>query len=232
MPGIVITGAGFDGIGMAIALTKAGFHDFVVLEKSDDLGGTWHHNQYPGCACDVPSPLYSYSFELNPSWSRLFAPQQEMWDKSADLAGKRVAVIGTGASAIQFIPEIGRQAGHLEVFQRTPPWVHPRPDVPIPDRVRERFAASPTAARVACRHDRGARARAAALQPRTAAAAAARGVERGRMPQLVPGRRRRQPGPVAGVHLRVLGPHPAGSPIRLHRHARRPGRGHGRRGWP
>jgi cation diffusion facilitator CzcD-associated flavoprotein CzcO len=234
MPGIVIIGAGFGGIGMAIALKRAGFHDFVVLEKSEDLGGTWHHNQYPGCACDVPSPLYSYSFELNPSWSRLFAPQQEIWDylrmcarkygveehirygctvehldwddgarrwnvatsrgagdgrteelraravvagagalhiparpdiagaegfggvafhssqwdPSLDLEGKRVAVIGTGASAIQFIPEIAERAGHLDVFQRTPPWIQPRPDVPVPARVREVFAASPLAARV------------------------------------------------------------------------------------
>jgi cation diffusion facilitator CzcD-associated flavoprotein CzcO len=243
MPGIVIIGAGFGGIGMAIALKRAGFHDFVVLEKSEDLGGTWHHNQYPGCACDVPSPLYSYSFELNPSWTRLFAPQQEIWDylrmcarkygvqehirygctvehldwddgarrwniaisrstggdgndgdagdgrteemraravvagagalhlpavpdipgaerfagpafhsaqwdRSLDLGGKRVAVIGTGASAIQFIPEIAERTGHLDVFQRTPPWIHPRPDVPVPARVREVFAASPLAARV------------------------------------------------------------------------------------
>ncbi len=258
MPGIVIIGAGFGGIGMAIALKKAGFDDFVVLEKSDDLGGTWHHNQYPGCACDVPSPLYSYSFELNPSWSRVFAPQQEIWDYlrmcarkygveehirygctvehmdwddgarrwniatsqisgggrdsrggrdsgsgwdsgdgrdfgageaggyqaravvsaagalhvpsfpgipgaarfggpsfhsaqwdgSVDLEGKRVAVIGTGASAVQFIPEIAGQAGHLDVFQRTPPWVHPRPDIPIPPRVRERFQAAPVTARI------------------------------------------------------------------------------------
>src|SRR5271156_1319429 len=80
MPGIVIVGAGFGGIGMGIALKRAGFHDFVILEKSDDLGGTWYDNQYPGCACDVPSPLYSYSFELNPSWSRLFAPRQEIWE--------------------------------------------------------------------------------------------------------------------------------------------------------
>jgi cation diffusion facilitator CzcD-associated flavoprotein CzcO len=238
MPAIVIIGAGFGGIGMAIALKQAGFHDFVVLEKSEDLGGTWHHNQYPGCACDVPSPLYSYSFELNPSWSRLFAPQQEIWDylrmcarkygveehirygctvehldwddgarrwnvatrggagdggagrteeyraravvagagalhlpalpdipgaerfggpafhsaqwdRSLDLDGKRVAVIGTGASAIQFIPEIAERAGHLDVFQRTPPWIHPRPDAPLPTRVRDTFAASPLAARVA-----------------------------------------------------------------------------------
>jgi cation diffusion facilitator CzcD-associated flavoprotein CzcO len=232
MPAIVIIGAGFGGIGMAIALKKAGFHDFVVLEKSEDLGGTWHHNQYPGCACDVPSPLYSYSFELNPSWSRLFAPQQEIWDylrmcarkygveehirygcavehldwddgarrwniaasqagaeraedcravvagagalhlpswpdiagagrfggpafhssqwdRSLDLDGKRVAVIGTGASAIQFIPEIAERAGHLDVFQRTAPWIQPRPDIPVPARVRDTFAASPLAARVA-----------------------------------------------------------------------------------
>ena len=80
MPGIVIIGAGFGGIGMGIALKKAGFDDFLILDKGDDLGGTWRDNQYPGCACDVPSPLYSYSFELNPSWSRLFAPQQEIWD--------------------------------------------------------------------------------------------------------------------------------------------------------
>jgi cation diffusion facilitator CzcD-associated flavoprotein CzcO len=71
MPGIVIVGAGFGGIGMGIALKKAGYRDFVILDKARDLGGTWRDNQYPGCACDVPSPLYSYSFELNPDWSRL-----------------------------------------------------------------------------------------------------------------------------------------------------------------
>ena len=78
--GIVIVGAGFGGIGMGIALKKAGYHDFVILEKDDDLGGTWRDNSYPGCACDVPSPLYSYSYELNPAWTRLFAPQREIWD--------------------------------------------------------------------------------------------------------------------------------------------------------
>jgi cation diffusion facilitator CzcD-associated flavoprotein CzcO len=230
MTGIVIVGAGFGGIGMAIALKKAGYHDFVILEKNDALGGTWHDNQYPGCACDVPSPLYSYSFELNPSWSRMFAPQQEIWeylrmcartygveehirygvtvehmdwddearrwdiatgqgagenyraravvsaggalhlpaypeipgagrfggpafhsarwDRCLDLAGQRVAVIGTGASAIQFIPEIAERVGHLDVFQRTPPWVHPRPDAPVPARLRETFEAHPVTARV------------------------------------------------------------------------------------
>src|SRR6266568_1568887 len=230
MPGIVIVGAGFGGIGMGIALKKAGYHDFVILDKGDDLGGTWRDNQYPGCACDVPSPLYSYSFELNPDWSHLFAPQREIWDylracarkhgldehirygcaverldwddaarrwnvetvqngelisyrpravvsaagalhlpsypdipgagrfggtsfhsarwdHSCDLAGKRVAVIGTGASAIQFVPEIAEQAEHLTVFQRTPPWIHPRPDVEIPGRLRAAFRKAPLTAR-------------------------------------------------------------------------------------
>src|SRR5215470_8847781 len=230
MPGIVIVGAGFGGIGMGIALKKAGYHDFVILDKDDDLGGTWRDNQYPGCACDVPSPLYSYSFEPNPDWSRLFAPQQEIWDylracvrkygldehirygcavermdwddrarrwnvetvrddelggyrpravvsaagalhlpsypdipgaggfggtsfhsarwdRSCDLAGQRVAVIGTGASAIQFVPEIAESAARLSVFQRTPPWIHPRPDVAIPARMRAAFRTVPPTAR-------------------------------------------------------------------------------------
>ncbi len=242
MPGIVIVGAGFGGIGMAIALKRAGFDDFVILEKSEDLGGTWYDNQYPGCACDVPSPLYSYSFELNPSWSRLFAPREEIWaylracarkygvdehirygcaveqlnwddgarrwniatsrdsgdgrhsggyrdsggyraravvaaagfahrpsypdipgtsrfggasfhsarwDHSCDLAGQRVAVIGTGASAIQIIPEAARRARQLQVFQRTPPWVLPRPDSAIPAPLQQTFEALPLTARAA-----------------------------------------------------------------------------------
>ena len=226
MSAIVIVGAGFGGIGMGIALKRAGFDDFVILEKSEDLGGTWHDNQYPGCACDVPSLLYSYSFELNPSWSRVFAPQPEIWDylracarkygvdehvrygvrvermdwddatrrwdvetirdgqqesyraravvsaagalhipsepdipgadrftgntfhsarwdHSCDLTGKRVAVIGTGASAIQFVPEIAQRAGHVSVFQRTPPWLTARPNLPIPDRVQDVFRRVP-----------------------------------------------------------------------------------------
>ena len=88
MPGIVIVGAGFGGIGMGIALKKAGYNDFVILDKARDLGVTWRDNQYPGCACDVPSPLYSYSFELNPDWSHLFAPQQEIWDYLRNCARK------------------------------------------------------------------------------------------------------------------------------------------------
>jgi cation diffusion facilitator CzcD-associated flavoprotein CzcO len=224
---IVIVGAGFGGIGMAIGLLKAGVSDFVVLEEASDLGGTWRDNRYPGCACDVPSPLYSFSFELNPSWTRLFAPQPEIWeylrscaakygiasrvrydskvesmewddaarlwtvrtlggdrhrahavvsgagalhipsypeipgmggfagtsfhsarwDPAAGWSGKRVAVIGTGASATQFVPTLARQAAHLSVFQRTPPWIQPRPDIAIPDRMRTAFGTVPGAAR-------------------------------------------------------------------------------------
>src|SRR2546429_1649217 len=80
MPGIVIVGAGFGGIGMGIALKKAGYRDFVILDKAPDLGGTWRDNRDPGGAGDVPSPLYSYSFELNPGLSHLFAPQQAILD--------------------------------------------------------------------------------------------------------------------------------------------------------
>ena len=222
-PAIIIIGSGFAGLCMAIRLKQAGYDGFVILEKNDDLGGTWRDNTYPGCACDVPSHLYSFSFELNPGWSRMFAPQEEIWeylrrcvrrygisahirfgcrvermewddaagrwhittaageaytaraivsgigalhlpsipeipgagqfagpafhsaqwDRSCSLTGKRVAVIGTGASAIQFIPEIAKQAAQVHVFQRTPPWIHPRPDFGIPPAARAFFAAAP-----------------------------------------------------------------------------------------
>ncbi|MEV0824130.1 flavin-containing monooxygenase [Nonomuraea rubra] len=217
-PGIVIVGSGFAGICMAVNLKQAGHHDFVILEKAAELGGTWRDNTYPGCACDVPSHMYSYSFELNPGWSRMFSPQEEIqaylracaakygitphirygkhvvsmeyddaarswtvttedgdtlrpkavvsaigalhipkfpeiagresfagpafhsaeWDHSADLTGKRVAVVGTGASAVQFVPQLARTARHVTVFQRTAPWLHPKPD----------FAFSPAARRL------------------------------------------------------------------------------------
>ncbi|NRQ38038.1 NAD(P)/FAD-dependent oxidoreductase [Nonomuraea sp. NN258] len=215
-PGLVIIGSGFSGIGMAIKLKEAGYHDFVILEKADDLGGTWRDNTYPGCACDVPSHMYSFSFELNPGWSRMFSPQAEIWDymracvakygigphfrfgkrvvsleydderrdwtiatddgetlranavvsgigalhipkfpeisgretfagptfhsaewdHSVDLTGKRVAVIGTGASAVQFVPQVAPQAAQLTLFQRTPPWIHPKPDFAVPPAMR------------------------------------------------------------------------------------------------
>jgi cation diffusion facilitator CzcD-associated flavoprotein CzcO len=226
-PAVVIVGSGFAGLGMGIQLRKAGFDDFVILEKSEALGGTWHDNTYPGCACDVPSHMYSFSFELNPDWTRMFAPQPEIraylertadkygvrdhirfgaavegmeyddaakrwnvtladgsvltpkavvsgvgalhvpsypdlpgierfqgtafhsaeWNHDYDLAGKRVAVIGTGASAIQFVPKVAKQADHLVLFQRTPPWIQPKPDRRIPPAVRTALAKVPGAAR-------------------------------------------------------------------------------------
>jgi cation diffusion facilitator CzcD-associated flavoprotein CzcO len=208
---VLVVGAGFSGVGAAIRLRQAGFEDLLVLEKAADLGGTWRDNTYPGCAVDVPSALYSYSFALNPGWSRIFARQPEIhdylrataeryavtplirydtevlraewsgdarrwrvettrgtftasflvvscgpwhrpfvpdlpgldgfpglvmhtarWDRGIALAGQRVAVVGTGASAIQVIPEIAPMVSELHVFQRTPPWVLPRPDLAMP----------------------------------------------------------------------------------------------------
>jgi cation diffusion facilitator CzcD-associated flavoprotein CzcO len=225
---LVIIGSGFAGLGMAIQLKKAGYHDFVILEKDDDLGGTWRDNRYPGCACDVPSHMYSFSYELNPDWSRMFAPQEEIlaylrrcadkyeltshirfgstvdalewddearhwrvvlaggtvltpkavvsgmgalhvpslpsipgaerfagamfhsarWDRTCDLTGKRVAVIGTGASAVQFIPEIAEDVASLRVFQRTPPWIQPKPDFVLPGWTRGVFRYVPGAQRI------------------------------------------------------------------------------------
>ncbi|GAA3190066.1 flavin-containing monooxygenase [Nonomuraea roseoviolacea] len=211
-PGIVIIGAGFSGIGMGMGLRRAGYRDFVVLEQAGDLGGTWRDNTYPGCACDVPSHLYSYSSALEPGWPRLFSRQPDIWaylrrcadrhgvtphirygarvvsleyderrggwevttadgevlrpravvsavgalrvpsipdlpgartfagpafhssrwDHGVDLTGRRVAVIGTGASAVQFVPRIAPRVARLTVFQRTPPWIRPRPDLALP----------------------------------------------------------------------------------------------------
>jgi cation diffusion facilitator CzcD-associated flavoprotein CzcO len=203
----VIVGAGFSGICAGIELRRAGIHDFVILEKASRIGGTWRENTYPGAACDVPSHLYSYSFEPNPRWSHTYGGQAEIlaylehcvakyrlaaylrmdrhvgravfdersgtwrveangetfvarslvlgngslhvpqlpaiagrdsfagasfhsarWDHGYELAGKRVAVIGTGASAIQFVPAIAPRVAELHVFQRTPPWIIPKHD--------------------------------------------------------------------------------------------------------
>ncbi|MBB2909843.1 cation diffusion facilitator CzcD-associated flavoprotein CzcO [Streptosporangium becharense] len=225
-PGITIIGSGFAGLGMAIKLKEAGYHDFVILEKAAEIGGTWRDNTYPGCACDIPSHMYSFSYELNPGWSRMFSPRAEIWrymrdcvdkyglaphlrlgsefvemayddaardwkvrlaggetltsnavvagigalhvpsypeipgresfrgpafhsagwDHSVDLTGKRVAVIGTGASAVQFVPEIAGRVARLHLFQRTPPWIHPKPDFPFSPRAR-RLLRLPGAAR-------------------------------------------------------------------------------------
>jgi len=205
---VLIIGSGFAGLGMAIKLREAGIEDFQILERGSDVGGTWRDNHYPGCACDVQSHLYSFSFEPNPDWTRMFARQPEIraylekcadkydlrrhivfganvqtaryddasaswtvttadgrsfkaqvlvsgmgglsnpampnvkglekfkgkafhsahWDHSYDLAGKKVAVIGTGASAIQFVPQIQKLAGKVDLYQRTAPWIMPKPD--------------------------------------------------------------------------------------------------------
>lgn len=207
---IAIIGAGFGGLGAAIRLKQRGHDDFVVLERAGDLGGTWRDNAYPGCACDVPSHVYSFSFALNPDWSTTYSPQPEIWDylrrcadrfglrpsirfgtevrqaswdgaaghwrietsrgdwtadvlisaggplnepvipklpgletfrgetfhssrwdHDLDLTGRRVAVIGTGASAIQFVPAIQPVVGRLTLFQRTAAWVMPRNERPL-----------------------------------------------------------------------------------------------------
>jgi cation diffusion facilitator CzcD-associated flavoprotein CzcO len=208
--GVAIIGSGFSGLAMAVELKRAGRDDFVVLERANDVAGTWRDNTYPGCACDVPSHLYSFGFAPNPEWSSTFSPQPEIyayirrvaeeqglmphirfgieveeadWDDEAqqwrlktsggeiaaraiataagplsepaipdipglrdfkgtifhsatwnhdhDLAGERVAVIGTGASAIQFVPQIQPKVAQLHLFQRTPPWITPRRDRPL-----------------------------------------------------------------------------------------------------
>lgn len=207
----LIIGSGFGGICMAIRLKQQGFHNFIIVERNDEIGGTWYDNVYPGAACDVQSHLYCYSFEPNPNWSRMFGPQQEIfgymkhcvakydlqkhiqfgeniistsyneqekvwetksengntyrskfliscsgglsqpaypdikglktfkgdlfhsakWKKSFDLKNKKVAIIGTGASAIQIIPAIVNEVEQLDVYQRTPAWVIPKPDRPM-----------------------------------------------------------------------------------------------------
>ena len=208
---VAIVGAGFSGLGLAMRLKRAGESDFVVIEKNDDVGGTWLVNTYPGCACDVQSHLYSFSFEQNPDWSRTFASQPEIlrylrhcaqrdglrehlrlgtaverarwdqdqghwelplssgetiharvlvsavgglsrpvipelpgladfqgqafhtqqWRHDLDLTGKQVAVVGTGASAVQLVPAIAPQVGQLDLYQRSAAWILPKPDRPV-----------------------------------------------------------------------------------------------------
>ncbi|MFI6935615.1 flavin-containing monooxygenase [Streptomyces sp. NPDC050287] len=204
---VAVIGAGFGGLGAAVRLRREGVTDFVVLERAGSVGGAWRDNTYPGCACDVPSHLYSFSFAPHPDWPRTFSGQEDIraylehvadvfrlrphirfgsevrrmtwdgeklrwdietgggtlsadvvvsatgplsdpripdipglesfpgrvfhsarWDHDQDLRGKRVAVVGTGASAIQIVPAVQPLAGRLTLFQRTPPWVLPRVD--------------------------------------------------------------------------------------------------------
>jgi cation diffusion facilitator CzcD-associated flavoprotein CzcO len=224
---VAIVGAGFSGLCMAIRCKQEGIGEFVVLEREDQVGGTWRDNTYPGCQCDIPSALYSFSFAPNPNWTRFYPLQEEIrdylrrcaerfgvvpyirfgeevvgaewdeqrhrwrlqttsgeltadvlvggmgglsapsvpeipglqqfrgtmfhsaaWNHEHDLRGERVAVIGTGASAVQFIPEIQPLAGSLHVFQRTPPWVMPDPDRPVSSIERTLFRRLPVTQRL------------------------------------------------------------------------------------
>jgi cation diffusion facilitator CzcD-associated flavoprotein CzcO len=217
---IAIIGAGFGGLGMAIRLRQAGETDFVVLERAADVGGTWFANTYPGCQCDVPSDLYSFSFAPKPDWTHSYPEQPQIleylrdcarrfgvedrirlngevldatwqgsqwriqtatgeftariliaapgllseprlpdipgldqfpgkvfhtarWDHDHDLRGERVALLGTGATAIQVAPRIQPEVERLTVFQRTPPWVIPHPDREIPSWQKRLYARLP-----------------------------------------------------------------------------------------
>jgi cation diffusion facilitator CzcD-associated flavoprotein CzcO len=224
----VIVGAGFAGIGAAIQLKRMGIDDFVIVDREDDLGGTWHVNHYPGLAVDVPTTTYSYFFEPNPNWSRLFSTGAEIkayadevadkydvrrhirfkttiegahwddetahwqvaiaggetlcarylftatgflsqpytpdiagidsfagkvihttdWDDDYDPSGRSVAIIGTGATAVQLIPELARHVTALTVYQRTPIWVVPKIDLRFSPRIKALFARIPLTQRV------------------------------------------------------------------------------------
>ena len=215
---VVVIGGGFSGIGAGIKLKKAGIHSFAILERGEDLGGVWYFNTYPGIAVDISSFTYSFSFEQNPNWSRMFAPGQELknyanhcvdkyklnkhfkfntsvkktefdeehhvwsihlsdgskiitryilsctgplsqpkspeieglndfvgkmihparWDHNYDIDKKRVAIIGTGATSVQLVPSIAPEVERLDVYQRTPIWILPKPDRPISKK--EKFA--------------------------------------------------------------------------------------------
>ncbi len=225
---IAIIGAGFAGIGTAIQLRKAGINSFTLFERADEIGGTWRDNSYPGCACDVPSHVYSFSFEPNPGWTRTFAGSAEIqdyllglvekwklrpqlrlgteivdarfdeaagvwilttdadeqirarivvsgvgglvdpalpdikglesfrgelfhtarWNHEVDITGKKVGVIGTGASAVQVVPSIAAQVETLTVFQRTAAWVMPKGDRVYSEATRRRLARFPALLRL------------------------------------------------------------------------------------
>ena len=225
---IAIIGAGLGGLGMATALKRAGFEDFVIFERAGDVGGTWRDNTYPGIGVDIPVFAYQFSYELKPDWSRFFPKGHEVkeyidnyvakygihphirfnsevrsrtwdeenqlwrldvagrevtarfvisaigpfvdpkpvgipglddfegklihsarWDHDYELAGKRVAIVGTGASAVQIIPSIAKDVARLDVYQRTPIWVSPKFDPKIPDLLKRLFARLPFTERIA-----------------------------------------------------------------------------------
>lgn len=224
----VIVGIGFGGMGAAIQLGRQGIDSILMLDRADDLGGTWHLNTYPGLAVDIASLSYSYSFEPNPYWSRLYAPGRELkayanhvadkyglrrfmrfntsvdrviydeaskfwtvfpsgqapvttrililatgflsqpkkpdipgvdsfagkvihtaaWDHEFDLSGKRAAMIGTGASAVQVLPKIVPKLAHMDVYQRTPIWVLPKTNPRFPAQLQKLFARFPIVQRI------------------------------------------------------------------------------------
>jgi cation diffusion facilitator CzcD-associated flavoprotein CzcO len=220
---VTIVGAGFGGIGMAIRLRRAGFGNLTIFERAERVGGVWAANSYPGAACDIPAPLYSFSFAPKADWSRRYPPQPEIrqyledtaarfgvlplirfgtevvdarfdeacrqwvltladgtthetdvlitacgqltrpavppipgladftgtafhsatWRHDHDLRGRQVAVVGTGASAIQFVPHVAEQAARTTIFQIDPPHVIPKPDRPYPPRLQTAFRRVP-----------------------------------------------------------------------------------------
>ncbi|CAF0933976.1 unnamed protein product, partial [Didymodactylos carnosus] len=221
---VIVIGGGFSGLGLAIKLKKLNVDNYVIFERRGNVGGTWHDNKYPGCACDVPSNLYSFSFEPYPKWSHFFGRQNEIWkyleyitdkhnlrqkiqfntkvtraqwlddenqwkvtinngrsvysrylvsahgplsdaqfptniagidqfkggmfhsaewDTAYDFKDKRVAVVGTGASSIQLVPEIQKEVKQLYIFQRTPPWIVPRADRKVTDTEKKLFERFP-----------------------------------------------------------------------------------------
>jgi cation diffusion facilitator CzcD-associated flavoprotein CzcO len=224
----IIVGAGFGGIGAAIQLTRLGYDNILIVDREDDLGGTWHVNRYPGLSVDQPSPTFSYWFEPNPYWSRLYAPGAELkryaehvadkynvrrymrfnttvegarwdgdacvwrvalsggealsaqfliaatgflcqprtpdipgiatfsgriihtadWDDSYSLTGRFAAVIGTGSTGVQVIPELAKEVAELTVYQRTPIWVLPKLDVRFPPVIQRLFAKRPVTQRI------------------------------------------------------------------------------------
>jgi cation diffusion facilitator CzcD-associated flavoprotein CzcO len=224
---VAVIGAGLSGLGMGAALRRAGIEDFVILERADDVGGTWRDNTYPGVGVDIPTFAYQFSYELKPDWSRVFAKGPEVksyiddyvakydlkqhlrlgsevmsrtwdeerhvwrlgvnggettarfvvsaigafvdprpvqltglddfggtvihsarWDHDADLSDRRVAIVGTGASAVQIIPAIAREVAQLDVYQRTPIWVGPKFDPPIPSWIKTLFRRVPVTQRM------------------------------------------------------------------------------------
>ena len=226
-PSVAVVGGGFGGVGAAVMLRRAGYSDVTVFERAPRVGGVWHHNTYPGAACDVPSHLYEFSFDPNPHWSRRYAPQDEIqeyledvarrhgvttgsarartwsrpagtasaasgcwrrapaaheadvlltacgqlsvpavppipgldsfagpafhtaeWQHDVDVAGKRVAVIGTGCSAIQVVPAIQPAVAQVDVYQRSPGWTLPKMDFAYKERTKRLFERFPVLQRL------------------------------------------------------------------------------------